>query len=73
VKMLRLENKIAVITGSDRGIGAAIANAYAGEGAKVVITYFKQRKKAQEVAKKINADLMLQLDVKNRAGVRKIF
>jgi len=73
VKMLRLENKIAVITGSDRGIGAAIANAYAGEGAKVVITYFKQRKKAQEVAKKINADLMLQLDVKNRAGVRKMF
>ncbi len=33
----RLEDKVAIITGAGRGIGAAIARAFAGEGAAVVI------------------------------------
>ena len=32
-----LQNKVAVITGSSRGLGYAIAEVYAREGAKVVI------------------------------------
>jgi glucose 1-dehydrogenase len=35
--MNTLEDKVAVITGGSRGLGLAIANAYASEGAKVVI------------------------------------
>ena len=35
--MMRLENKVAVITGAGRGIGLAGAIAFAGEGARVVI------------------------------------
>jgi NAD(P)-dependent dehydrogenase (short-subunit alcohol dehydrogenase family) len=35
--MRRLENKVAIITGAGRGIGFAGAQAFAGEGAKVVI------------------------------------
>jgi len=35
--MMKLENKVAVVTGGARGIGAAIARAYVAEGAKVAI------------------------------------
>src|SRR5690554_4197751 len=34
----RLEGKVAIITGAGQGTGAAIAEAYAGEGARVLLT-----------------------------------
>jgi NAD(P)-dependent dehydrogenase (short-subunit alcohol dehydrogenase family) len=36
--MKRLENKIALITGASRGIGAAVAKRFAAEGAHVIVT-----------------------------------
>jgi 3-oxoacyl-[acyl-carrier protein] reductase len=41
-----LKNKIAIITGGNRGIGAATAKRFAKEGARVVITYSSEKSKA---------------------------
>ena len=50
-----LTNKIALVTGASRGIGAAIAKAFAAEGATVIINYNGSKEKAQAVADEIQA------------------
>jgi NAD(P)-dependent dehydrogenase (short-subunit alcohol dehydrogenase family) len=46
----KMTDKVAVITGGDSGIGRADANAYAREGADVVISYLSEDSDAKEVA-----------------------
>lgn len=50
---MRLENKVAVVTGSSSGIGEAIALAFAAEGAAVVVNYAHHPDAANEVVGKI--------------------
>jgi len=49
----RLAGKVAVVTGSSRGIGKAIAKALAAEGATLAIHYCKGREPADEIAAEI--------------------
>lgn len=50
-----LKDKVAVVTGSSRGIGRAIALKLAGLGAKVVVNYRANAEAAQEVVEAIKA------------------
>lgn len=50
-----LEGKVALITGSSRGIGRAIALGFAREGANIVINYLQEKGKADAVVKEIEA------------------
>jgi len=50
VERLRLDGKVAVVTGSSRGIGRAIALKLADRGAKVVVNYRTSQSEAEEVA-----------------------
>lgn len=70
---MRLKDKVCLITGSSRGIGEYIARGYASQGAKVVITYNDQKKKAIQVGKDIGSDLIVQLDVRDRISIRRAY
>ncbi|WP_218212212.1 SDR family NAD(P)-dependent oxidoreductase, partial [Pseudomonas sp. 2822-15] len=47
------EKKVALITGSSRGIGKQIALLLAGQGYNIVINYARSRQKAEETAEEI--------------------
>ena len=71
--MSKLANKVALVTGGSRGIGAAIAKRLAADGASVAITYAKDVRAASAVVKAIEVDggraIAIQADAANVEAV----
>jgi 3-oxoacyl-[acyl-carrier protein] reductase len=71
-----LEGKVAVITGSGRGIGKAIAKAYAESGAAVCCvarTLSEIENTAQEIKKSNGKSIAVQADVTDIESIKKVF
>lgn len=72
---MRLEDKVAVITGAAQGIGRAVALGMGREGAKVVVADL-QAEKAQSVANELRGRgtgaLAVEVDVANEASVKRM-
>ena len=71
-----LQNKVALITGGSRGIGAIIASRFAKEGAFVIVNYLQNSTAAEALIKQIRADggkaLAYQSDIRNPEKVDKM-
>jgi len=72
---IRFDNKIVLITGSSRGIGAATALKFAGSGATVITHYVKDQYKARQNFEKLpgTCHMLLQADLSVPDEVKRMF
>ena len=71
---LDISNKVAVISGGSRGIGAACVRLSADAGAKVVFNYQKARREADELARAVGTDRCeaVQVDLDSAGSAKKL-
>lgn len=69
-----MENKIVLVTGGAKGIGAACVKVFAEEGAKVVLNYKSSRDEAENILRKFPENILLvQGDMSEEKDIKKVF
>src|SRR6201996_3766303 len=75
--MGKLANKVALVTGASKGIGAGIAKSLGAEGAKVVVNYASSKEGADRVVAEITKNggkaIAVQGDVSKAADAERLF
>jgi 3-oxoacyl-[acyl-carrier protein] reductase len=75
--MSKLQDKVAVVTGASKGIGASIAKHLAAEGAAVVVNYASSKDGADRVVSEILKNggraVAVQANVAKHADIRRLF
>jgi 3-oxoacyl-[acyl-carrier protein] reductase len=75
--MKDLKGKVAVVTGSSKGIGAAIAERLASDGASVVVNYSRNAAPAETLVQRITSGggkaIAVQADLSKSAEITKLF
>ncbi|MCW3090633.1 MAG: gdhI 2 [Ferruginibacter sp.] len=75
--MSKLKNKVAIVTGASKGIGAGIAKAYGTEGASVVVNYSSDKEGADRTVNEIVTNggkaIAVQASVAIAADVKRLF
>lgn len=73
---MQLKDKVAIVTGSSRGIGKAVAERFAREGARIVVNYVRNKKAADAVAAGIRKAggeaVAVKADVSKRADAERL-
>lgn len=73
----KLKDKIAIVTGSDSGIGQATAEAFAKEGADVAVTYLHDSEGAEKTRKSVEAAgrraIVIRFDQRDPGEVERLF
>lgn len=74
---LKLKDKVAIVTGSSKGIGAGIAKEFAKQGAKVVVNYSSSKESADRVVNEITQNggtaIAVQADISKIADIKRLF